>query len=465
MSVPYWLKDAVFYQIFPDRFENGDALNDPPNRQVWGTLPTTKGFQGGDLRGIIHRMDYLLDLGINAIYLNPIFQSASTHRYDTVDYYRIDPKLGALRDFQALLDAAHRNNIRVILDGVFNHCGRGFFAFNDVLENQNDSPYRDWFYIQKFPIDAYQEEKATYKSWWNIKSLPKFNTDNPDVRQYIFNIARYWVDQGIDGWRLDVPNEIDDDAFWAEFRHTVKTANPDACLIGEIWDSSPRWIGDDHFDSLMNYPLRKVIYYFLRGDLKPSDLIKEMDRLMRTYPKENVFAMYNLLGSHDVERIATKLGENYQRVKAAFGLLFALPGAPAIYYGDEVGLLGGKDPDCRRAFPWEKNLWKMDVYEWIKSLISLRKKESLLRRGDFVPVKWDDERLYSIFSRKLGDEQMIIVCNGSADNTTIYLATKEIGLKSGQRLNNVLGEESFVVDNEGLALQAAPYQCLWLKMA
>ena len=244
MTTPDWLQDALFYQIFPDRFANGDADNDPPNVQPWGALPTLSGFQGGDLRGIKQRLDYLLDLGINAIYLNPIFLSPANHRYNTSDYYTIDPRLGNLQDFHALINAAHARGIRVVLDGVFNHCSRGFFAFTDLLENGSESAYLNWFHVKKFPLNAYQPGKARqYSTWWGYKSMPKFNTDNPAVRRYILDVARYWIEQGADGWRLDVPNEIDDDAFWAEFRQVVKSANPEACLIGEIWTADPAgWV-------------------------------------------------------------------------------------------------------------------------------------------------------------------------------------------------------------------------------
>ena len=203
MSVPDWVQDAVFYQIFPDRFARSPA-NDRPHLAAWGTPPTLNGFQGGDLRGVMEHFDYLLDLGINALYFNPIFQSSSTLRYNTDDYYRIDQRLGSRADFDALLDLAHRNGVRVVLDGVFNHCGRGFFAFHDLVENGDESIYRDWFHVRRFPLRAYEPGKArNYLGWWGYKSLPKFNTNDPQVRQYLLDVARYWVDAGIDGWRLD----------------------------------------------------------------------------------------------------------------------------------------------------------------------------------------------------------------------------------------------------------------------
>ena len=244
MTVPYWVEDAIFYQIFPDRFANGDPAHILPGMTPWDAAPTIYGFQGGDLRGVIQKFDYLLDMGINAIYFNPIFQATSTHRYNTTDYLRIDPKLGDLRDFQALLHVAHSNGVRVVIDGVFNHCGRGFFAFNDLIENQEYSVYKDWFHVKHFPVHAYTHGDAEdYLGWWGYKSLPKLNTQNPYVRRYLMDVAKYWIEQGTDGWRLDVPNEIDDDDFWAEFRQVVKTTNPDAYILGEIWDGNPRWVG------------------------------------------------------------------------------------------------------------------------------------------------------------------------------------------------------------------------------
>jgi cyclomaltodextrinase len=412
MTVPYWVKDAVFYQIFPDRFRNGDPSNDPPNIQPWGSKPTVWDFQGGDLRGVIEKIDYLLDLGINAIYFNPIFQATSNHRYNTSDYFKIDPKLGQEGDFLALVDTAHRNGIRVVLDGVFNHCGRGFFAFNDVLENQAHSPYIAWFHLNHVPPDAYSPgDAADYDAWWKFKSLPKFNTDNPQVRKYIFDIARHWIRLGADGWRLDVPNEIDDEMFWEEFRSVVKSENPDAYLVGEIWDGDPKWVGDNCFDGLMNYPVREGIIGLLTGILSTEDFSKSITRQLNQYSRENVSAMYNPLGSHDTVRVKTQLGGRPDKLKMAYLFLLAFPGAPAIYYGDEVGLDGGKDPDCRKAFPWDENLWDRDLRIYIQGLISIRKRNPALRRGDYKEILVDGKRNGYGFSRALGEESLVGVLN------------------------------------------------------
>jgi cyclomaltodextrinase len=457
MSVPDWVQDSIFYQIFPDRFANGDKTNDPPNVQKWGAKPTIWDFQGGDLRGIIRRFDYLLELGINAIYLNPIFQATSSHRYNASDYYKIDAKLGDMDDFIALLDLAHHNNIRIILDGVFNHCGRGFFAFNDVLENGEHSPYRDWFHIHRFPLDAFTPGDAiNYSGWWSHKSLPKFNTANPEVRKYLLGIAKYWIEKGADGWRLDVPNEINDDGFWSEFRQVVKSVNREAYIFGEIWDVDPRWANDSHFDGLMNYPIKDALIALLNKRENLTQFTEKIDRLLKIYPHENVYSMYVPLGSHDTERILTALEGNLEKLKLAYLFLFAYPGAPAIYYGDEVGLEGGRDPECRGAFPWDPAGWKGDLQLWVKELIGIRKSRTSLRRGDFSKILTKDDKGIFSFTRSIGDERTLVVMNTSAEKQDIQIPVKTLGWQEGQILRSLLDHRPFSVVKGKLNLTLPP---------
>lgn len=464
MTTPYWVQDAIFYQIFPDRFANGDLDNDPPNVQAWGSPPTIWDFQGGDLRGIIQRLDYLLDLGINAIYLNPIFHSTSTHRYNTRDYYTIDPKLGSLADFRALLDAAHRNGIRILLDGVFNHCGRGFFAFADLMENGEKSPYKNWFHVKRYPLDAYHPgESETYEAWWKYKSLPKFNTANPQVRKYIFDVTRYWLQQGVDGWRLDVPNEIDDDGFWEEFRAVVKSVNRDAYLLGEIWSPDPRWANNKHFDGLMNYPVRDALLRLLyAGTLDMPQFVEKVEGLLKTYPRENVYAMYIPLGSHDTERLFTKVERSAEKTKLAFLFQFAYPGAPAIYYGDEIGLEGEKDPDCRRAFPWDQKDWNVELRHWVKTLIALRKRHPALRRGDFQRLFMDDSNGRYVFARTLGEEKIVVALNAGPHIEKIDVSVASLGWQDGRPLRGLLDNQKYTVTDGHLSFSLHPWSGAWV---
>jgi len=227
VQTPAWVQDAIFYEIFPDRFAISAQVEKPNHLESWDAPPTIFGFKGGDLLGVVERLDYLSDLGVTAIYFTPVFQSTANHRYHTFDYFHIDPILGGDAAFKTLLDAAHARGIRVILDGVFNHASRGFYQFNHTLENGAASPYRDWFNFHNYPVRAY-EQHNNYDSWWGLAALPKFNTRNPAVREFLWRVAEHWIRFGIDGWRLDVPAEIDDDDFWREFRRRVKAINPDA---------------------------------------------------------------------------------------------------------------------------------------------------------------------------------------------------------------------------------------------
>lgn len=450
MTVPSWVQDSIFYQIFPDRFFNGDPANDPPNVQPWGAEPTNKGFQGGDLQGITAKLDYLVDLGINAIYLNPIFASTANHRYHTIDYFKIDPTLGTLKDFHALLSAAHNKGIRLILDGVFNHSGRGFFAFADVLDNGPESRYKDWYHIHHFPVDAYSDGPSIcYEAWWGIKDLPKFNTDNSEVRKYIMEVVRYWTEQGIDGWRLDVPGEIDDDQFWAEFRETVKSINPEAYLAGEIWEADTRWVGDNHFDGLMHYPLRDSLLDMLNARLSLEEFSSRIEEYLNFYPRENAFAMYLTIGSHDTKRLVTSLNNELSKVKLAFLLQFSYPGAPAIYYGDEIGLTGEKDPHNRKAFPWDHQDWDLELREFVVKLVRARRESVALRRGEFSPLKLDKENNCYAFARTYGEERVITAINASPKMHEFSIPVESLDWKTGMRVREVFSnQEHSIVDNK-----------------
>jgi glycosidase len=461
MAVPDWVQDAIFYQIFPDRFANGDPKNDPPNLQVWGSPPNRWDYQGGDLRGIINKLDYFHDLGVNGLYLNPIFHSTANHRYHIIDYLKIDPFLGDLSDFQELISRAHGMGIRIILDAVLNHTGRGFFAFSNLIENGEHSPYRDWYHIKRFPLKAFSPGKAiNYTGWWDIKDLPKLNTANPDVRNYLFDITRYWMEQGIDGWRLDVPNEIDDDDFWAQYRVLVKGINPEAYLVGEIWDVDPRWVDDDHFDGLMNYPLREAITDSLMGKSKHSSIANVLLSTLKHYGPENNLAMYNALGSHDTKRLMTKLRGNMAKTRLAYATLFSLPGAPAIYYGDEVGMRGGREPASRSAFPWEQSAWNQDLRDWLKTLIRLRKEYAPLRRGEIKMLVSSSPEDALLFKRSYQGEQLIIALNFANEKRAI--STMRSGESLTGRYKDILNNEILSRVHNKLELTLPAFGSAWL---
>jgi glycosidase len=404
-------------------------------------------------------LDYLTDLGVNALYLNPIFEAASNHRYNTTDYYQIDRRLGGAEDWSALLEAAHRRGFHVVLDGVFNHCGRGFFAFNDLMEREAHSSYQDWFHVQRFPLDAYGPGKAeTYHAWWDFKSLPKFNTSQPEVRRYLLAVARHWIEQGADGWRLDVPNEIDDDSFWAEFRAEVKEVNPDAYLVGEIWEADPRWVGENHFDGLMLYPLRKLLLDFVAtGTLPATQFLDQVAALTRKFPKGFRDSHYLPLGSHDTERIRTLCAGESQRVRLAALIQFAFPGAPAVYYGDEIGLEGGADPDSRRAFSWQESGWDADLRSSIQGLIRARSKTPALRRGDIVPLFADDGRRLCAFVRRSEGHVAVVVANASSDSQSFDLSLSEAGWRPETPVTDVISGVRYPVARGRTRISLGPW--------
>ena len=444
IKTPDWVKHAVFYQIFPDRFARGTTTAkgqwQASKYEGWDATPTYQGYKGGNLWGVIEKLDYLEDLGINAIYFTPIFQSASNHRYHTHDYYQVDPMLGGNVAFEALIEAAHKKDMKVVLDGVFNHASRGFFFFNDILENGPNSPWLDWFHIHGWPISAYDGDKpANYDGWIGDRALPEFNHDNPQVKEYIMQVAEYWLHQGIDGWRLDVPNEVDTPGFWQEFRDRVKAVNPDAYIVGEIWGDASQWLDGTQFDGVMNYRFTEPTIAFAggenydpeycQGELKPYPPISgteyaiRIDALLKLYDWEIQLAQLNLLDSHDTPRMITTVGEDKDSFMLSTVLLMTFPGAPSIFYGDEIGLSGGKDPDCRRVFP-EAQKWDVEILKAYKELIGLRQKHAALRTGKYKTL-YADLYIY-IFARILDGEEIIVAVNTGKDRSVSNFVVTEL---------------------------------------
>jgi neopullulanase len=444
-TTPDWVKHAVFYQIFPDRFANGDPANDLENVQPWGSPPTFNNSMGGDLQGIIERLGYLEQLGISALYLTPIFLSSSNHKYHTDDYYRIDPRFGDLACFKRLLDEAHRRGMRVILDGVFNHCGRGFFAFTDVLENESASAYLRWFQISGLPLHPYDSSKpANYAAWWGMRALPKFNTDHPPVRRFLLDVARYWIEQGADGWRLDVPNEIADHNFWRAFRNVVKQANPEAYIVGEIWNDATPWLDGTQFDAVMNYIFRDLCRdYFARSALRTDQFAAGIDQLLGRYPLAATQAQLNLLGSHDTARFLTEAGGDTRRVMLATLFQMTFPGTPCIYYGDELGLEGGGDPLCRSCFPWDEAAWNGELRTAIKRAIALRRAHPALRTGAWRTLLAHGGTQIYAYARWNDAERLLIALNARERTCTLDLPLRDVPIPSGAALSDLLSGETY----------------------
>ena len=471
VDTPAWVRDAVFYQIFPDRFAASERVPKPGALEPWDSPPTTHGFKGGDLLGIAERLPYLEDLGVNAIYLTPIFQSASNHRYHTYDYFHVDPLLGGDAALRELLDRAHSHGMRVVLDGVFNHTGRGFWPFHHILEAGGDSPYRDWFHLDPAvlhgeqrltpypPGDAPTGRSLGYQAWWGLPALPKLNTDHPAVREYLYSVAEHWLRFGIDGWRLDVPAEIDDEPFWQAFRQRCRAIRPDAYLVGEIWEVAPDWLRGDRFDALMDYPLAEAILGFVGGPsldwtivaghheyakhIRPLDgagFATRLVELLGAYDPDVVAVQLNLIGSHDAPRALTVLGGDVAALRLATLLQAALPGAPCIYYGDEIGLTGGNDPACRGAFPWDGDRWDAALHAYVRAVLRLRADEPALRHGGTTAIGAADGAI--VIERRLGDERLVVAVNAGTAASDVELALPGVAAGYLEPLEPTAGERA-----------------------
>lgn len=418
---PDWAKDAIFYQIFPERFHNGDPSNDPPGVFPWEERPTGKSFFGGDLAGIIEKLPYLSDLGIDAIYLTPIFKSPSTHKYDTTDYYQVDPAFGDTRTLRKLVGGCHARGIRVVLDGVFNHSGYDFFAFRDVREKGEASRYAEWFNIYGFPVATQPE--CNYETFFhNIATMPKLNAKNPEVQEYCINVARHWLAEvGIDGWRLDVGNEVDHQ-FWRAFRKAVKAIKPDALLVGEILHDATEFLQGDQWDSVMNYLFRNlVVDFFAKREIGVARFDQALAGLRVKYPRQAQYVLWNLIGSHDTERFLTLCNGDVEALKLAAAFQMTYVGTPMIYYGDEVGMEGGPDPDCRRTMIWDERLQNRELLAYYKKLIRARREISALRRGTYRTVVADDRLGVFGFERRDKSSAAVVLLNNSVVDQWVNL--------------------------------------------
>jgi neopullulanase len=469
VDTPAWARDAVFYQVFPDRFASSPRVAKPGALEPWDARPTYDGYKGGDLLGLVERLDELADLGITALYLNPIFTAASNHRYNTFDFFAVDPLLGGDAALRELLDAAHARDIRVVLDGVFNHVGRGFWPFHHVLESGGASPYRDWFYLdpdvagRRRGVHAYgvprggSDRERGYRSWWDVPSLPKLRVEHPAVREHLLAAAEHWLRFGIDGWRLDVPQDVEDPTFWPEFRRRVRAVNPEAYIVGEIWEEGPEWLAGDRFDALMNYPLGIAILGFVGGASLDRAVIAgqsnyarqlvaldgpgfgaALQRQLSLYDPAVTAVQYNLIGSHDTPRARTVMGGSAARLRLATLLQLTLPGTPSIYYGDELAMEGTADPDNRRGYPPAGDVLPADAVEtrsFVRAAIAARRGHVALRRGE-ARVVGAGPRWIAIERTAEGRRALVAVNAGDAP------AAIELGSADGLRQIDLPGLES-----------------------
>lgn len=371
-AAPAWTRDAVVYNIFPDSFAAGKRL--APN----GAPPC----RGGTVRGVTENLDYIASLGFNCIYLNPIFAARSYHRYDTLDYYRIDPHMGAEDDLRDFVRRAHALGIRVILDGVFNHVSSDHPFFRDVLEKGRASRYYSCFYaLPETPRLPAAGELPGYTCFSYVADMPKTNTADPFLRQYFCDVGAYWVRKfDVDGWRLDVANELDD-GFLRAFRASVKAAKSDALIVGEVWENAAHYLGGDMLDSAMNYDFRRYCRrFFAEQTVDAETFDTNVSTLLLRYNENALFAQLNLLDSHDVSRFLSLCGGKTERMELAVLLQMTFPGMPCVFYGDEKGLCGESEPEYRRPMAWDASSPLEEAY---RRMIALRKTHPALRYGSF----------------------------------------------------------------------------------
>lgn len=447
---PGWTAGAVIYQIFPDRFANGDRSLDPDDVVPWDTVPTSRSMLGGDLAGIADHIDHLTDLGVDAVYLTPIFTSPSNHRYDTVDYLSVDPALGGDEALRRLVKELHAADIRLILDVSFNHCHPRFFAFADVVEHGPKSPYASWFAVREWPVrvryrphlldpdtywgrhldrlrretgipvEAVEDDgpviEPTYDTWYGVPIMPRIELSDPAARRYMLGVATHWVREfGIDGWRMDVVRYVDHD-LWGEFRREVKAVAPDAYLVAEVMGDARRWLRGDEFDATMNYTFRDLcVDYFATGAISTETFLEGVLELLAMYSPAVTAMNHNLIGSHDTPRFLTLAGDDPRSLLLATLFQLGFPGAPGLYYGDELPMVGAGDPDNRRGFLW--GAVESAHHDAVRTLLGLRRRLSPLRSGSFRLVAHSGGAF--AFSREEGDRRVIVGINRGASGAAL----------------------------------------------
>ena len=458
-SIPDWVYGSVMYQVFPERFANGRSEINPENTIEWGSVPTRLDFQGGDLYGVIDKLDHIESLGVNILYLNPIFLSGSTHKYDSWDHFKVDPTLGGDDGLRDLISNCHDRNIKVILDCSLNHVHPRHFAFQDIVKNGENSEYKNWFTIFDYPVrlihrphlyantykvgwDGNEEEykrylektfdetkvpvevrdddgpivEPSYKAWWCVPDMTKVNFESKEARQWALDVTKHWIENfDIDGWRMDVAKELDF-SFWKEFRDIAHKANKDTLLISEIFGDTSQWLQGDRFDGTMNYSFREAMTdYFATKRINNKEFADSLANLYSMYSFEALSSCQNLLSSHDVKRFLNRCGNEEDGILGAIFLQATFPGIAGIYYGDEIGLGGADDPFNREPFPWHnEESWNSTILDYTKKLMNIKKSSSIFKYGRFELL--DDNEQFVAFRRILKDESMLCIINRSKSN-------------------------------------------------
>ena len=413
-ETPEWANNKVVYQIFPSRFETSKNVDE----ETWYKAPINYDDNlQGDLRGIIDHLEHLADLGIDVLYMTPIFQADTCHKYDTIDYYKIDPSFGTKEDLKELVEKAHKMGMKVLFDAVFNHTGTKFFAFADLLEKQENSKYKDWYYVEEFPLKWGWGEKPTFKTFAYFGGMPKLNLKNPEVQEYCLNVAKYWIHEcDIDGWRLDVGDEVQHD-FWKRFRKEVKSVKKDALIVGEVWYYADDFLRGDEWDTVMNYPFYGAVMDLVAyGVITVSQFAERIGFLKGNLHKKTYPLMFNLIDSHDTPRFLHSAGNSYDKQKLAAAFQLLSPGMPMIYYGDEYGMPGAQDPDNRRGMYWDEKYQNKEMFAWYRKLIALRKEHVCICEGETSYFSTDDKNGILILTRENQQEKVTLMFNCSKES-------------------------------------------------
>lgn len=418
LSPPQWVERSVVYQIFPDRFANGDTSNDPKDVQPWNGEPTWFNWFGGDLAGVRKHLPHLQSLGVGCVYFNPVFAGPSNHRYEATDYKKIDWRLGTNQEFAQLTRDMHRRGIKTVLDGVFNHTAVDFFAFDDIVKKQQQSRYLNWYTIKSFPVAV--TDPPPYEAWFGFRSMPKLNPMTPGAKEYLLSVPEFWAKNAtIAGWRLDVANEVTSD-YWRLFRQKVKALDKDAWIVGEIWGDGSPWLRGDQFDSVMNYQFRNAVLGFVaQGRSTPTQFWDSLLKVHDGYGPQVSRNMMNLLSSHDTPRILTECGGDARLARLAAMVQFMWIGAPCVYYGDELGMAGGRDPENRRGMEWHRATADNPFLACYRALSALRNGNAALQSGEPRLVAADDTRHLLVFRRELAGQWALVAVNRSDAPQTV----------------------------------------------